>query len=215
MAQQLSIQRLLREYDKLQKLKNNQFICEPNPVNIFEWHFVIYNLTDFFEGGYYHGILQLPPDYPLKPPTLKFITPSGRFEVGKPVCLSFTNFHPESWSSAQTIESMMISIISFMYTNENTTGGILSSPQEKQRQALNSKKFNLQNEQFTKIFKKHFDKLNLTDKYLDNYINNDNQKNLNANIIVEEESSITVKQFFIGGTIILLLIYMFLQSIVE
>ncbi|CAD8058992.1 unnamed protein product [Paramecium primaurelia] len=214
MAQQLSIQRLLREYDKLQKLNNNQFICEPNPTNIFEWHFVIYNLTDSFAGGYYHGILQMPPDYPLKPPTLKFITPSGRFEVGKPVCLSFTNFHPESWSSAQTIESMMISIISFMYTNENTTGGIISSHLEKQKQALNSKKFNLQNEQFTKIFKKHFDKLKLTDNYQNNQIN-DNCNNLSANIIVEEESSITAKQFFIGGPIILLLIYFLLQSIVE
>lgn len=40
---------------------------------------------------------------------------------------SFTNYHPETWSSSWTISSMLIGVISFMHTNENTVGGVTSS----------------------------------------------------------------------------------------
>ena len=34
-----------------------------------------------------------PPEYPFKPPNFVFLTPSGRFEVGTKVCLSFSAHH--------------------------------------------------------------------------------------------------------------------------
>lgn len=37
---------------------------------------------------------------------------------------SFTNYHPETWSSSWTIASMLIGLISFMHTNEKTVGGV-------------------------------------------------------------------------------------------
>lgn len=49
-------------------------------------------------GGFYHGIVDFPSEYPFKPPQIKMYTPSGRFEVDRPLCLSMTNFHPESWN---------------------------------------------------------------------------------------------------------------------
>jgi ubiquitin-protein ligase len=30
-------------------------------------------------GGYYHGVLLFPPEYPMKPPGIMMITPNGRF----------------------------------------------------------------------------------------------------------------------------------------
>ena len=59
-------------------------IVVPNPNNFFECNFLLYNLEDTpYSGGYYHGKLTLPPEYPTKPPSLQFITPSGRFETDK------------------------------------------------------------------------------------------------------------------------------------
>ena len=41
--------------------------------------------------------------------------------------MSFTNYHPELWVPSQTVEKMLIGLISFMHSNEVTTGGIQSS----------------------------------------------------------------------------------------
>ena len=39
---------------------------------------------------------------------------------------SFTNYHPESWSTSWTIATMLIGLISFMHTEEKTVGGVES-----------------------------------------------------------------------------------------
>jgi len=31
------------------------------------------------------------------PPEIRMYTPSGRFEPNKPLCLSMSNYHPETW----------------------------------------------------------------------------------------------------------------------
>lgn len=33
----------------------------------------------------------------MKPPRVIFLTESGRFETGMPVCLSITSYHSECW----------------------------------------------------------------------------------------------------------------------
>ena len=38
--------------------------------------------------------------------------------------MSFTHYHADSWSSAWNIEKMLLATISFMNTNEDTTGSI-------------------------------------------------------------------------------------------
>ena len=50
-----------------------------------------------YEGGVYHGIMQFPPAYPYRPPSLQMLTPSGRFAVGQKICLSNTDYHAETW----------------------------------------------------------------------------------------------------------------------
>jgi ubiquitin-conjugating enzyme E2 J1 len=41
----------------------------------------------------------LPLDYPFKPPNIVFLTPNGRFEAGKKICLSISAYHPEEWQA--------------------------------------------------------------------------------------------------------------------
>ena len=39
----------------------------PTPDNLFEFHFVVEGPPDTpYEGGFYHGMLRFPPDYPMK-----------------------------------------------------------------------------------------------------------------------------------------------------
>ena len=51
-----------------------------------------------YEGGLYHGKVEFTKDYPLKPPAIRLLTPSGRFKEGSKLCFSFSDFHPESWN---------------------------------------------------------------------------------------------------------------------
>jgi len=52
-----------------------EFIAFPLEDNLFEWHFVIRGPEETeFEGGLYHGRICLPPEYPMKPPSIIFLT---------------------------------------------------------------------------------------------------------------------------------------------
>ncbi len=43
--------------------------------NLFEWHFTIRGPADSeFAGGIYHGRIVLPPEYPMKPPSIILLT---------------------------------------------------------------------------------------------------------------------------------------------
>lgn len=69
--------------------------------NMFDWHFTLRGPRDTeFEGGVYHGRILLPADYPFKPPNIMLLTPNGRFEVRKKICLSISAYHPEEWQPA-------------------------------------------------------------------------------------------------------------------
>lgn len=74
------------------------FFAEPLETEPFEWHFTIRGPPETdYSGGFYHGIITLPNSYPFKPPFIEFLTESGRFTVKERICLTFTDYHPESW----------------------------------------------------------------------------------------------------------------------
>ena len=57
-------------------MKDRNFILQDN---IFEWHFTIRGPPDTeFAGGRYHGKITLPPEYPMKPPSIILLTVSYR-----------------------------------------------------------------------------------------------------------------------------------------
>jgi ubiquitin-conjugating enzyme E2 J2 len=68
----------------------------PNEKNILEWHYVVEGPPgSLYAGGFYHGILRFPKEYPYKPPTILMLTRNGRFMVNTRLCLSMSDFHPE------------------------------------------------------------------------------------------------------------------------
>lgn len=108
----------------------------PLDDNIFEWHFTIRGPRESdFEGGVYHGKIMLPSEYPFKPPDIMFLTPSGRFEVGKKVCLTVSSHHEETWRPSWSLRTVLIAIIAFMPTKGDGAIASLDWPKE-ERQKL-------------------------------------------------------------------------------
>eukprot|EP00009_Paramoeba_aestuarina_P002312 CAMPEP_0201522246 /NCGR_PEP_ID=MMETSP0161_2-20130828/16580_1 /ASSEMBLY_ACC=CAM_ASM_000251 /TAXON_ID=180227 /ORGANISM="Neoparamoeba aestuarina, Strain SoJaBio B1-5/56/2" /LENGTH=169 /DNA_ID=CAMNT_0047921029 /DNA_START=19 /DNA_END=528 /DNA_ORIENTATION=+ len=95
--------------------------------DIFKWQIMIIGPPDtLYEGGFFKAVLEFPKTYPNYPPTLTFLTKMWHPNVyadGK-VCISI--LHPpgedqygyeqasERWSPVQTVESIMLSVISML-----------------------------------------------------------------------------------------------------
>lgn len=114
-----TIKRILKEASELASSPSADYHAAPLETDLFEWHFTIRGppAPSAFEGGIYHGRIVLPPAYPLKPPSFRFLTPSGRFEVNREICLSISGHHEESWQPAWGIRTALVAIRSFMDTD--------------------------------------------------------------------------------------------------
>lgn len=122
------MKRLMREALEL-KDPTSDYFAQPLSDNLFEWHFTVRGPSDTeFDGGIYHGRIILPTDYPMKPPHIIVLTPNGRFETGKKICLSISGHHPESWQPSWSIRTALLAIIGFMPTPGQGTIGSLDYP---------------------------------------------------------------------------------------
>lgn len=100
---------LVQEAAELSTSASPDYGAEPLEEDLFEWHFTFCGPpnSDYSEG-IYHGKIILPPTYPLRPPTFKFMTPSGRFEVNREICLSISGHHEETWQPAWGIRTALV-----------------------------------------------------------------------------------------------------------
>ena len=74
-----AVRRLMKEAKELQDDPSEDFAAAPMEDNLFEWHFTVRGPPETpFEGGEYHGRIILPPEYPMKPPSIIFLTVSER-----------------------------------------------------------------------------------------------------------------------------------------
>jgi len=128
-----AVKRLMREAQELAEPTYDYF-AQPLSDNLFEWHFTVRGPADTdYDGGVYHGRIVLPPDYPMKPPNIIVLTPNGRFETGKKICLSISGHHPESWQPSWSIRTALLAIIGFMPTPSQGTIGSLDYPSEERK----------------------------------------------------------------------------------
>jgi len=149
----MSLKRLRIENINLQKEPVPLALARPKEDNVLEWRFLIKGAegTDY-EGGYYHGKLIFPPQYPMKPPGIMFCTPSGRFEINKRICLTISDFHPETWCPSWTVGSILTGIVSFMNSDELTTGGLAASSAERKSMAIASTAYNAKDKIYVELF---------------------------------------------------------------
>nr|CAB3267443.1 ubiquitin-conjugating enzyme E2 J1-like [Phallusia mammillata] len=134
-----AVKRLMKEAREMREA-TSEYSAKPLDDNLFEWHFTFRGPADSdFDGGYYHGRIILPPEYPMKPPSILLLTPNGRFELNKKICLSISGYHPESWQPSWSIRTAILAIIGFMPTKgEGAIGALDYTPEERKKLAKQS-----------------------------------------------------------------------------
>lgn len=81
------------------------------------------------------------------------LTPSGRFQPGAKICLSMSDFHPESWNPSWGVRLILLGIQSFFYEESSTTGALQGvSAAERKKHAKESLAYNINNPTYRKLF---------------------------------------------------------------
>lgn len=143
MATRAANKRLTREYQTIQANPPPYIIAHPSETNILEWHYILTGPPSTpYAGGQYWGTLQFPPDYPFAPPAIRMHTPSGRFQPSTRLCLSISDFHPKSFNPAWEVSTILIGLMSFMTSEEMTTGSLHASEAERRWMAARTRWWN-------------------------------------------------------------------------
>lgn len=133
-----SVKRLLREAKQMSEQYEKDGDVQAAPLgdgdNLFDWHFTIRGPSDSpFEDGIYHGRLLFPPQYPMKPPEIFLLTPNGRFETNKKICLSISGYHPETWLPSWSVSTALRALQAFFCTPAKGAIGGLEWPEPERR----------------------------------------------------------------------------------
>ncbi|KAJ6504488.1 UBC-like protein [Mycena vulgaris] len=153
MASKAAYKRLTKEYVTMQKEPPPFVWAAPDEKNILTWNFLIRGPSDSpFAEGEYHGVLQFPSEYPFKPPGIKMLTPSGRFHPDKKICFSMSDFHPGTWNPAWSVATILTGLLSFMLSDEMTTGSVNSTDAHKRAFAARSHAWNIAQPRFREAF---------------------------------------------------------------
>ncbi|KAG9014915.1 Ubiquitin-conjugating enzyme E2 15 [Tulasnella sp. 427] len=95
--------------------------------NLLEWEIMIIGPENtLYEGGFFKARLTFPPEYPLLPPKMRFITPMWHPSIYPDGVVCISILHPpgedqwgyeqasERWSPVHTVETILISVISLL-----------------------------------------------------------------------------------------------------
>lgn len=136
-----AIIRLNKELAKLQTESDKLGIIIENPNDIMVWFVKIKGpINSPYENGIFNMQLTFDEDYPIKAPSVKFLTAMYHpniYRDGK-ICIDILQSH--EWSPAQNVRSILLSIISLL-TDPNT-----SSPANRDAAILYDKDINAYNQ---------------------------------------------------------------------
>lgn len=145
--------RLKQDYVRLKNDPVPYVVAEPNPANILEWYYVVSGPEDSpYAGGYYLGKLLFPRDFPFKPPSIYMVTPNGRFKTNTRLCLSISDYHPDTWNPAWSVSTILTGLLSFMLENSPTMGSIEMTDYERRQLAAQSLESNMRDQNFRELF---------------------------------------------------------------
>ncbi len=97
----ITVKRINGEIKQFMKNQPDNIRIFPNPDNILEIYFLIKgNKDSSYKDGEYLCKLVHNPQYPLKAPDYYVMTPNGRFEVNRKICLTNSAYHQNDWAPA-------------------------------------------------------------------------------------------------------------------
>ncbi|KAG5468173.1 hypothetical protein LSCM1_02149 [Leishmania martiniquensis] len=138
------LKRLQIELRKLHTEWELPFRVGADPQNMLRCYFVVDGPAGTpYEGGRYVGLIEIPSDYPFKPPSVQMCTPSGRLKTGMQICLSNSSYHPENWSPMWGLRTILLALVSFFVSEEPTTGSMNATVEERRKYAANSRRYNV------------------------------------------------------------------------
>merc|ERR1712130_389000 len=150
-----AMMRLKNDFMRIKREPIPLVYAEPDPTNMLVWHYCVRGPIDTpYEGGYFHGKLIFPKEFPFKPPSIFMMTPNGRFKTHQRLCLSISDFHPDTWNPAWSVGTILTGLLSFMVEESSTYGSMEASTVVRRRLARQSATENLKNEQFVELFPK-------------------------------------------------------------
>lgn len=111
------------------------------------WYFIIYGQQNsHYYGGKFIGKITHSKKYPVEPPSYQMLTPNGRFEVNKDICLTNSNYHKGEWSSTWNIKTILIAFNSIFYADDTTgISHILKTEAERNKFSIESDEYNKKN----------------------------------------------------------------------
>ncbi|KAL8861586.1 MAG: hypothetical protein Q9178_002110 [Gyalolechia marmorata] len=143
MATRAANKRLTREYTTITANPPPYITAHPSESNILEWHYIITGPPQTpYHGGQYWGTLLFPSNYPFAPPSIRMHTPSGRFQPSTRLCLSISDFHPKSFNPTWEVSTILMGLLSFMTSEEMTTGSVRASEHERKFMAARTRWWN-------------------------------------------------------------------------
>ncbi|WVQ74911.1 hypothetical protein IAR50_004519 [Cryptococcus sp. DSM 104548] len=123
-----AVKRIMQEAQELASadVDEDGFTAAPVEDDIFEWHCTMRGVEDSeYEGGLYHFRIVLPPSYPMSAPDIILLTPNGRFELGKKICIDgLTSFHAGSWQPAWGVRTAIVGLRSFWMQSGEALSGV-------------------------------------------------------------------------------------------
>ena len=133
--------RIKNEMKNMIENHSDEFFAYPSENDFLNWHFTIKGPKNTeFEGGIYHGILNLNNNYPSNQPTIQFFTPNGRFAVNNTALCLYT-LSNNGWQTSWTLINLLEALINYMPIQESHTGGISESKEKRLEYAKNSSQF--------------------------------------------------------------------------
>lgn len=114
---------LTKEYHDLLLEPIEGVTVHPDETNICIWYFLIHGpINTPYYKGLYIGVIIFPPNFPYSPPEIQMISPNGKFKPRRSICLTLSSFHEECWNASWTFEKIIVALVSFMVSDELTSG---------------------------------------------------------------------------------------------
>ena len=115
----LTLKRINADFKKFNEAEKENMYVYPNPENVLEIYFLIIGLPGSpYENGHYIGKLVHNPEYPIKAPDYYMLTPSGRFDINKKICLTNSSYHQADWvAGAWNLVTMLEGLSSVFHSD--------------------------------------------------------------------------------------------------